>query len=102
MSGSSSGDDRPLKSEEVIALVINRGLTIADLDKMTYGMLINYACAYDRQKLIAAGKQVVDPEVKYEELKANLPIIEERYKAGTISKERYEKYVAKIKKWEVN
>lgn len=67
---------------------------------MTYGMVVNYACAYDRQRLAAAGKKVVDPEVKYEELKANLPIVEERYKQGKISKERYDKYVEKIKAWE--
>ena len=67
---------------------------------MTYGMVVNYACAYDRQRLIAAGKKVIDPEIKYEELKANLPVVEERYKQGKISKERYEKYLAKIKAWE--
>lgn len=86
ISGSKSGDDRPLKSEEVISLVINRGLTVADLDRMTYGMVVNYACAYDRQRLIAAGKKVIDPEIKYEELKANLPVVEERYKQGKSAK----------------
>lgn len=45
-------------------------------------------------------KKVIDPEIKYEELKSNLPVVEERYKQGKISKERYEKYLAKIKAWE--
>ena len=67
---------------------------------MLYHILFYYACAYDRQRLIAAGKKVIDPEIKYEELKANLPVVEERYKQGKISKERYEKYIAKIKAWE--
>lgn len=100
MCDSGDGDNRPLKSEEVIALVINRGLTIADLDRMTYGMVVNYACAYDRQRQIAAGKKVVDPEIKFNELKANLPIVKKRYREGKISKERYEQYVEKIKKWD--
>lgn len=83
-------------------MIISRGLTVADLDKMTYGMLINYSAAYDRQKLRAAGKEVVDPEIQYQELKANFEIVKERYKKGLIPKERFEEYERKLRTWEAD
>lgn len=67
---------------------------------MTYGMLINYSAAYDRQQLRAAGKKVIDPEIQYKELKANFEIVKKRYEEGIISRERFEKYQQKLKRWE--
>lgn len=67
---------------------------------MTYGMLINYACAYDRQQAILHGKKVNDPEEQYQMLKENLPIVEKRYRQGKISEKKYKRYVEKIKRYE--
>lgn len=77
-----------------------RGLKIDDMDNMTYGMLINYACAYDRQQQIIAGKEVIDPEQQYLILKENLPVVEERFKLGKIKEKEYRRYIDKIKRYE--
>jgi len=37
-----------MSTEEFVACLIMRGFAVADFDKFTYGMLINYCNAHDR------------------------------------------------------
>ena len=77
-----------------------RGLTVADMEKFSYGMLINYCYAYDRQVRRNRGEDVPDPEVQYKKLKKIEPLVEKRYKNGEITKKRYEEFKSKLERWE--
>lgn len=84
------------------ALLLMRGLTIADFDRFTYGMLINFAMEYDRIQRRLAGEEVPDEEEQYQKLKAAQPLIQERLEKGEISPEKYEEYMRPIWEWEAD
>lgn len=73
-----------------------RGFTVADLDKFTWGMLVNYARAYDRQQRIANGEDVPDVEAQYKKLKAIEPIVEQRFANGEIGESEYNEFKQSI------
>lgn len=80
--------------------MVYRGLTVADMDKMTLGMCVNFVRSYDRLTARANGLEVADPEVQYRQLKSLVPEVEARYKAGRISKDRYEAFMQSIADYE--
>lgn len=81
-----------------MAAMIARGYTIADLDRLTLGMCFNCIAAADRLTARRMGKGGEDPEVMYRKIKAVQPIVEEKYRKGLITKQRYEDYMRPI--WE--
>jgi hypothetical protein len=81
-----------MTEEEIMACLIMKGLTVADFDRLTYGMLINYAYGYNRIKDIAAGKEVPDYDARYQKLKAIEPLVEEQYENSEISESEYLEY----------
>lgn len=88
-----------MSTEELIACLVMRGLTIADLDRFTYGMLINYAKGYDD---IKSGKSDTNRAERrqYKQLKAIEPLIDSRYKNGEISREKYIEFKKSIQDYE--
>lgn len=68
------------------------------MDRLSIGMCINYIYAYDRCEARRSGIDVRDPEEQYRRLKAASAVVEERYRKGEISQERYEAYMRPI--WE--
>lgn len=68
------------------------------MDRMTVGMCINFIYAYDRCEARRNGYEIADPEEQYRKLKAASEVVEERYRRGEISRERYEEYMRPI--WE--
>lgn len=100
MTGGGDGDTQcgyP-NAEEILAALALRGLSAADMGEMTIGMCINFVYAYDRAYARSQGKDVSDPEEQYRKLKAASAVVEERYKLGEISRERYEEFMTPI--WE--
>lgn len=95
---SDSDDDRIISTEFFTACLIVRGFAVADFDKFTFGMLINFCREWDRVHAKASGKKVKDEEKQLEKLKKIQPLIKRRYEAGLISKERYEGYVKLLNK----
>lgn len=79
--------------------MVLRGLTVADMDQFTIGMLLNYAYAHNRIQRIANGESVPDTDARYKQLKSIAPIIKEKYKAGQISKEKYDEYRKSIERY---
>lgn len=79
-----------------MALLVFRGFTVADLDRFTLGMLINYCRAYDRMQARAHGVELPDEDARLRQLKAIEPIIEEQYAHGEISEEEYRCFRAAI------
>lgn len=89
-----------LSSEEFVACLISRGFAVADMDKFSFGQLINYVYDYDRMQRRAQGEDVPDLDARYRQLKAAAPVIEQRYKTGQISKEQYDSYRAAMLEYE--
>lgn len=81
-------------------LLLNAGLTIRDFHDITFGMALNFM--WEKKRTIAAskGEERSDPERQYKIMKANLPALEEMYKAGEIPKSKYDAYIEKLKEWE--
>lgn len=80
--------------------MISRGFAVADMDKFTFGQLINYIYDYDRMQKRANGEDVPDLDARYRQLKSIEPIIEQRYKNKEINKEQYENYRAALFEYE--
>lgn len=89
-----------MSTEEFVACLIMRGFAVADFDKFTYGMLINYCNAHDRLQRIARGESVPDEEMQYKQLKSIEPIVEDQFKKGEISQEKYDDYKKSLFEWE--
>ena len=87
-----------MTSEEVLAAIALRGLSAADMDRMTIGMCVNFVYAYERAYARRQGIDVPDPEEQYRKLKAASEVVEQKYRDGLISRERYEEFMAPI--WE--
>lgn len=89
-----------MSTEEFVACLIIRGFTVADFDKFTYGMLINYCREYDRCQRRSRGEKVEDTEKQYKKLKKIMPLIEQKYANGEISKAQYDGYIRPILDYE--
>lgn len=83
-----------------MAMCYARGLTVADFEVCTIGMLINYCHEYDRMKLKSQGKTVIDPEERYHQLKGIEQQVDDKFARGEISKEKYMKYKQSLAEWE--
>lgn len=79
-----------------------RGLTVADMERFSYGMLVNYCYAYDRQIKRNQGEDIPDPEAQYKKLKKIEPLVKEKYLNGKITKKRYDEFMSKLERWECN
>lgn len=77
-----------------------RGFTVADMDKFTLGMLINYCHCYDRIMRVARGETVINEEKQYTKLQAIRPLVEKRYREGKIAKEQYDRYTLSLHHYE--
>lgn len=81
-------------------LLLNTGLTVNDFHDITFGMALNFMWEKKRITAASRGKEQTDPERQYNIMKANLPALEEMYKAGEIPKSKYDAYIEKLKEWE--
>ena len=89
-----------MSTEEFVACLIFRGFTVADFDKFSYGMLINYCNEYDRCQRRANGEKVADTDKQYKQLKKIMPLIEQKYKNGEISQKQYDNYIKSLDEYE--
>lgn len=83
-----------------MACMAVRGFSAADLDRVTLGMAINYAHAYDDLTRRANGEEIPDDDARYQQLKRLEPLIEKRYAAGEISEDEYQSYKESLARWE--
>lgn len=97
--GDSDEGDR-MSTEDFVALLSMLGVSIADMDRFTYGMLINLTHSHTRLKMQMAGKQVANADEQYKQLKAIEPLIDERYKNGEIGQKEYLNFKAQIENYE--
>lgn len=81
-------------------LLLGAGITINDYHDITYGMAINLLWERNRAVKRENGEEIADPEKQYRVMKANLPALEELYKAGRVRKEKYEAYISALERWE--
>lgn len=81
-------------------LLLGSGLTLNDLHSITYGMGINFMYAHINSVRRSQGMEVSDPEKQYRIMKANLPAVEEAYRAGDLSRSDYERYIKALEEWE--
>lgn len=77
-------------------MLILRGLTVSDMDKFTFGMLINYCRAYDRVQSRGDFDEEAEEERRFEQLKSVRGIVEERFKNGEIGQKEYSDYLKSI------
>ena len=89
-----------MTTEEFVACLILRGFAVADFDKFSYGMLINYCREYDRLQKLSRGEKVSDSEKQYKQLLKIKPLVEKRFENGEISKEQYNAYINSLKSYE--
>ena len=97
--GDSDEGDR-MSTEDFVALLSMLGVSIADMDRFTYGMLINLTHSHTRLKMQMAGKQVANADEQYKQLKNIEPLIDERYKKGEIGQKEYLNFKAQIENYE--
>lgn len=88
-----------MTTEELVACMVLRGLSVADMDQFTIGMLLNFAFAYNRIRKLANGEDAPDVDARYKQLKAIAPIVEERYRNGQITKEKYDEYRKSLERY---
>lgn len=87
-------------TEEMIAVFMNAGLQLCDLKSLTIGMGINLIRANADLNKIARGEYVPDREKQYRALKAQEKTVEERYKNGEITKQKYDSFKSALRQWE--
>lgn len=76
------------------------GMTVKDFHDITFGMAMNMLWEKHRSIARASGEQSSDPEKQYRIMKANLPALEELYREGRVSEEKYKAYIRKLEEWE--
>lgn len=81
-------------------MLLRLGLTVADMDKMTYGQLIDLLCEHDRMTRRAHGENVRDPEEVYQRLKRIQPLVLKKLENGEITAEKYAEWVLPIRQYE--
>ena len=81
-------------------LLLNAGLTVKDFHDITFGMALNIMWEKKRITAASRGEEQSDPERQYRIMKANLPALEEMFKAGEITKSKYDAYIEKLREWE--
>lgn len=89
-----------MTTEEFTACLIMRGFSVADFDKFSYGMLLNYAFAYDRLRRLSMGEEIPNPDRRYQKLKQIEPLVKARYLKGEISKDQYTNYERSLAEYE--
>lgn len=72
------------------------GLTAADLDNWNIGFVIDYINEY----VSSQSKDRVDIDEKYIKMKKLQPLIEERYQKGEYPKEKYDRFMDFISRYE--
>lgn len=89
-----------MSTEDFVALLSMLGVSIADMDRFTYGMLLNLTHSHARLRRQMAGERVENPQRQYKQLKAIEPLIDERYKNGEIGQKEYLNFKAQIENYE--
>lgn len=72
-----------------------------DIENWNIGFLIDVIKERIRSLQRKSGKNVIDYDEKYYQLKALEPKIDEKYKNGEIDEKKYIKFKETLKKWEV-
>ena len=98
--GTNKNGGKTQSTEEIIAVLMNAGLSLEDMKHITVGMGINIMRANADLKKLSHGEKVPDREKQYRVLKAQEKNVEEKYKNGEISKEKYDSFKNVLREWE--
>lgn len=89
-----------VSTEEIIARFLEYGLTLHDLRDLTVGMGINLMHANSDLQRMRNGETVPDYEKQYRVLKAQEKNVEEKYRNGEITKQKYDSFKEALRQWE--
>lgn len=89
-----------VSTEEIIARFMGYGLTLHDLRDITVGMGINLMHANSDLQRMRNGETVPDYEKQYRVLKAQEKNVEEKYRNGEITKQKYDNFKEALRQWE--
>lgn len=89
-----------VSTEEIVARFMGYGLTLRDLRDITVGMGINLMHANSDLQRIRNGETVPDYEKQYRVLKAQEKNVEEKYRNGEITKQKYDSFKEALRQWE--
>ncbi len=89
-----------VSTEEIVARLMGYGMTLHDLRDITVGMGINLMHANRDIQRISNGETVPDYEKQYRVLKAQEKNVEEKYKNGEITKQKYDSFKEALRQWE--
>lgn len=95
-----NGGQRNPTAEELTAIFLELGLSVADFKYFTIGMGINLIKSAEIREKKRRNIEVSDPEEQYLKLKANEKMIDELHEKGEISEEKYKSYKDTIARWE--
>lgn len=60
---------------------------------------MDFISAKNDEILRSRGKEIVDDEERYNQLKAIEPLVDKKYKNGEITKIKYEKFKKQLSEW---
>lgn len=89
-----------VSTEEIIARFMGYGLTLHDLRDITVGMGINLMHANSDLQRMKNGETIPDYEKQYRVLKAQEKNVEEKYRNGEITKQKYDSFKKALRQWE--
>lgn len=75
----------------------NAGLTVEEINEWNIGTIIDYIRM--KTKSMMKNDSVYTDEERYKQLKAIEPKVDEDYKKGLITKERYDKFKRQLSEW---
>ena len=82
---------------EFVLLCRNAGLTAEDIDNWNIGTIIDFITVKN-MSMKKNGSNYSD-EQRYKQLKEIEPKIEQRFKKGLISKEKYDRFKQQLSEW---
>ena len=82
---------------EFVLCCKNAGLTAEEIDNWNIGTIIDFITA--KNKSMVKSDSRYSDEQRYKQLKSLEPEIDEKYKKGLISKEKYDKFKQQLSEW---
>lgn len=95
-----NGGHSSMSTEDIAARFLSYGLRLCDLKEITIGMGVNLMHANHDLQRIRNGETVPDYEKQYRVLKAQEKNVEEKYKNGEITKQKYDSFKEALRQWE--
>lgn len=89
--------DEPMTAVEFVLCCKNAGLTAEEIDDWNIGTIIDFI--HIKNKSMMKNESRYSDEQRYKQLKELEPEIDERFKKGLISKEKYDKFKQQLSEW---